>query len=219
VPTPIAFTPPAATQPQPAVVSSFTPPAGSQLGLVGRLTTTEDGDRVDAGVLLVYTPSKLLLHDVVTQPVAPVSEKMIQNKELTVRLGGLLHVPRDMEVAIWHAGGTATLGNAYLYIDGKRIGAVGDDMTKNISYRVNLTAGEHIVGWHLIGGRLGNSLVGFYDPLTAEALPVYAPPGLLKSLQLSKTTLLLDLNADAPLPKRPPDLLGPRPTPSGTANP
>jgi hypothetical protein len=195
----------------------FEPPGDALLGLAGRISLSQGRDSVDPGFLVFYTPGKVLLQNTIEKSLGEQAKELVDKKAIRIELGGLLHVPRDMEVVVWHTGGSNAQGTVWLYIDGKVIGGVGQDKTKNTSYRVALKKGEHIVGWQLFGGKLGNSVVEFYDPESHARLTTYAPAPMVTTLNRTETKEQLDLAAAKPMPKQPPTLFGPVPAATATA--
>ena len=210
--TPPTISPPPASTNNPRAVGAVPPrplPVGFRLppnalpGLVGRMTVTQNGQGIDAGVLFTYQPGMVFLHDTVASLLGPNAPAIISAKGITIQMAGVLYVPSDMEVAVWHAGGSSTGGNVFLYLDGREVSNVGDDKGKNNPYRFSMTKGEHAIGWKFRGGQLGNSLVDFYDGKTGEPLAVYATAEILGATRNLPTRQQIDNSADERRPTRP----------------
>jgi hypothetical protein len=178
--------------------------------LIGRVTVTNKQTKatIDGGVVVTYAPGKVLTHEVVQGGLgtAPVVADAFSKGAVRLDLFGILHVPVDMEVVIWHVGGSTALGRHFLFINNQQIGVVGDDNEKNSVYRIALAQGEHAIGWRVTGGQLGNSLLAFFDSTTGEALTVYAPLELQGTAKNAPTHKQINIEAANPMPKRPPDL-------------
>jgi hypothetical protein len=155
--TPSTGAPSTATRP---AAPPFTPPKGSIPQLVGRMNF----DKQDIGVYFTYTPGKIFRGDV-AQPLLGIKQgEGVEQRKIKIVLMGSLHVPADMNVIVWHGGGSASGGVHQLKIDNNLLGSIGDDRTKNVTYTVPLTKGEHVINWELTGGELGNSIAAFTRP-------------------------------------------------------
>jgi len=148
------------------VSSNVTAAASTGAGLVGRAVVKNQ----DIGLVVEYEPGKQLNGKEIEEEIKKLGHQMLG---VNIALKGMLQVPRDMNVAVWHKGGSSSGGVLTLSIDGKVLGRVGDDAPKDIVYRLPLTAGDHQVTWELAGGSLGPvDVVQFFDLNTRIPLPV-----------------------------------------------
>lgn len=198
--------PPANSEAPRRLPAGFRLPPGAVSGLIGRMTLTQNGQESDSGILFTYAPGTVFQHETVAPLLGPNGPAIITAKGINIQLAGVLHVPSNMEVAVWHAGGSASGGNVFLYVDGKEISIVGDDKGKNDAYRLPLTKGAHAIGWKFRGGTLGNSLVHFMDGKSGEPLTVYATADIVRAARSVPTRQQVDNSADQKLPPRPPSL-------------
>lgn len=135
-------------------------------GLIGRVTVGGQ----ETGIAFHYLNGTVFRHDVVRQTL------FMQGFGITgmmITLEGTLRVPADLDVFLWHMGGTPSGGVSWLYIDDREIGSVGDDREKNVLYRVNLPRGDHRLKWVLRGGDLGNNLIQAFEADSKRPLFVF----------------------------------------------
>ncbi len=179
---------------------AFNPPKGSLLKLVGRAAVNKQ----DAGVLFTNEPGKTFEHDKAMETLGsdPAVADAMGKGQIAVTLAGVLHVPADINVAVWHAGGSSTGGRLKLYVNGTMVSQVGDDKSKNASLNLPLAKGEHAVKWEITGGRMGNSLIQFFDAQNLEPLTIYSPPELLAFSKSAPTQKQVE-NSGETIPTRP----------------
>ncbi|QDU96943.1 hypothetical protein [Lignipirellula cremea] len=152
--------------------AAFGPASGYQ-GLIGRVALNQ----ADTGVLLQYVPGKAIAHDEVESLLL----QPANGGRLLVHLKGNLQLARQQQVSVIHRGGSTAGGLLTLKIDGKVVGTVGDDRSKNDTYNLSLPAGSHSVEWMLAGGLIGdNCELQFVDAETGALLPLLHDSQLFK---------------------------------------
>jgi hypothetical protein len=169
------------TEPKPALTPSpksettSRQPSRSELrgrevaGLMGRARVSGS----DVGLVLCYQPGKILRQQTIEDLLL---KQGITSRDLQIELGGALRVDKATSVLIKHKGGSSDHGVLRLYLNGRELGAVGDDRTKDTTYQVELPAGIHVIRWVLTGGAIGNNnMIGLVDSQTNQSLPTYVP--------------------------------------------
>lgn len=121
-------------------------------GLIGRGTA----DNQDVGILFTYQPG----HRFTSDEIAELQNHLGAGRR-QVEFIGVLSLSANAEVAVHHAGGSASGGVLYLLIDGKEAHAVGDDRTKDETITLPLAKGDHAIRWLLTGGELGSPQLEF----------------------------------------------------------
>jgi hypothetical protein len=145
-------------------------PTQNAPGLIGG--STINGEK--AGIVYHYHHGRLLSAEQIRSRFHGADQPL---PGVRIELVGYVHVPRDMTVKIWHAAGGVNNDHGELAIDGRLLGAVGDDLVKNVIYVVELPQGAHRVRWMLTGGTFQNNLLKFEDPQTGTLLEVFHDAG------------------------------------------
>jgi hypothetical protein len=129
-------------------------------GLIGRVVV---GNR-DAGIVVTYQPGYTITAEDVAKLAAAAG--VTANDAWRVELGGVLLLPAETLVEVWHAGGSSSGGIHRLYVlptnqpppqQPPPTSQVGDDRLKEDTRTINLQAGLHAVRWSLSGGDLGTA--------------------------------------------------------------
>src|SRR4051794_15737287 len=94
------------------------------------------------------------------------------------------------------AGGSCSHGVHTLYVDGRQLGSVGDDLQKSQAYWLELDAGDHAVRWELTGGLFGNSLLRFEEADTGTPLALSDAQEDLKGLETFPAKRVVDVAAE-----------------------
>ena len=136
--------------------------AGS--GLVGRVLIAGR----DSGIMVSYEPGSMISGEEIARLQG--AGAAMPNTAWRIDMVGMLTLPADSAVEVWHVGGSSYRGVHRLFIDGRLLSEVGDDRTKNDTQRINLKKGKHVIAWTLSGGDLGSALVRF-TPLDASGNP------------------------------------------------
>lgn len=136
--------------------------AGS--GLVGRVLIAGR----DSGIMVSYEPGSMISGEEIARLQG--AGAAMPNTAWRIEMVGMLTLPADSMVEVWHVGGSSFRGIHRLFIDGRPLSEVGDDRTKNDTQRINLKKGKHTILWTLSGGDLGSALVRF-TPLDASGNP------------------------------------------------
>gem|GEM_PF-2706930 len=157
-------------------------------GMIGRARN----DGFDIGTIFLYRQNSWFRHDDFT-PI--LTKKGRLPGKVEVQLIGLLQVPAAGDIAIRHAGGSAAGGVCRLYINGKELGAVGDDRTKDTIYNVTLPKGVYQLKWVLTGGQLGSCLI-HAENSSQEVLPIVYTPAMLKLLRALPTSSEIEMAAE-----------------------
>ena len=92
---------------------------------------------------------------------------------MEISLVGYVEVPHEMDVDVYHAAGGVNQDHGTLFLDGRRIGQVGDDMAKSVVYTLTLPQGTHEIRWVLTGGTFQTNLLKFQAAKTGDLLSVY----------------------------------------------
>ena len=166
----------------------------SNRGLIGRAKIGGE----DLGVAFRYHTGKTFRESVVRDEMV----KAKLNGSIKIELKGFLKVPRDMEILIWHAGGSSSGGRVYIHVDGKKIGGVGDDMGKNSVHRFGKSKGVYPIRWQLTGGHLANCYLEFLDPESKQPLQVAHSLDLLRETNAKQLRGIVDNSAESK-PKKP----------------
>ena len=90
-----------------------------------------------------------------------------------ISLVGYVEVPQEMAVDVYHAAGGVNRDHGTLFLDGCRIGQVGDDTAKSVVYTLTLPEGTHEIRWVLTGGTFQTNLLKFQAAKTGDLLSVY----------------------------------------------
>jgi serine/threonine protein kinase/Leucine-rich repeat (LRR) protein len=137
-------------------------------GVIGRISV----DKADAGLVVRYLPGKTVSDKTVKDLLSKQGFTILATTKVRVELAGILHLPKAATIAVRHRGGSPSGGVHHFYLNGKEVGAIGDDRTKDTTYNVPLPAGDHVVGWVLTGGDLGTSAFDVTQTDTNESLSV-----------------------------------------------
>jgi hypothetical protein len=159
------------------------PPADAP-GLFGLMTV----DNQPIGHAIHYMPGKILPHDVLSELVFAAGHS---RRNVRITLLGQLQVPRQMTVHALDHGGSTNGGVHWLRIDGREIGASGDDRVKNPTYKIEIDAGTHEVEWVLAGGDFGDCVLQFFDPETKTPLPVRVGAAALAAVEGARIGLII----------------------------
>ncbi len=142
---------------------------GELAGLMGRARVSGK----DAGLVLRYQPGRVFPQQTFDDLLA---KQGIPSRNVQIELGGVLRLDKTTSVVATHKGGSGDRGVLRLYLNGRELGVVGDDHTKDTTYQVELPSGLHAIRWLLTGGAIGNAnLIQFADAQTNQPLPVYVP--------------------------------------------
>jgi len=109
-------------------------------------------DDADAGIFFTYHPGYKLTRDEIQG-----LQTMLGRNNSRVEFVGTLNLNADAEISVHHLGGSSNRGVHYLFIDDKEVHSVGDDRTKDDTFKVPLRRGDHLVRWILTGGDLGDA--------------------------------------------------------------
>ena len=90
-----------------------------------------------------------------------------------IALVGYIEVPHEMALEVYHAAGGVNCDHGTLFLDGNRIGQVGDDTAKSVVYTLTLSQGTHEIRWVLTGGTFQTNLLKFQAAKTGNLLNVY----------------------------------------------
>jgi hypothetical protein len=138
-------------------------------GLMGRARVSGS----DVSLVLRYQPGKTLRQQAFEDLLL---KQGISSRDVQIELAGALRLVEATSVLIKHKGGSSERGVLRLHLNGRELGAVGDDRTKDTTYQVELPAGIHVIRWVLTGGAIGNSnMIEFLDSQTNQSLPVHVP--------------------------------------------
>ena len=163
--------------------------ARAAAGMIGRCLV----DNVDAGLILTYQPGQFV-HDDSVRTV--LGKQGIVGGAVRIELHGVLEIPRSMELAITHIGGSSNSGVARLYLNNRELGAVGDNRSKSTVYTLALPKGLYAVRWLLSGGDLGACDIEFADAGRDEAVPVYYTNDMLNRLRRLPTNAEASLSSE-----------------------
>ncbi len=109
-----------------------------------------------------------------------------------IDLVGYVDAPADAQVDIYHAAGGVNGDHGTLYLDGRRIGQVGDDTVKVVIYTLTLPKGTHEVRWVLTGGLFQPNILEFQDADTGESLPVFHTAKQSEETGAAKARVLIE---------------------------
>jgi hypothetical protein len=173
--TPVVAVPGPVASPAPKVeMGSRTPlnrePPGRELaGLMGRVRASGN----DAGLVLRYQLGRVFPQKTLDDLLA---KQGIASRDVQIEFGGVLRLVKTTSVVATHKGGSGDRGVLRLYLNGRELGVVGDNHTKDTTYQVELPAGLHAIRWVLTGGAIGGAnMIQFADAETKQSLPVHVP--------------------------------------------
>ncbi len=107
---------------------------------------------------------------------------------------GTLEVAERVNLTFHHVGGSSTGGVTWLYVDGKELGAVGDDRSKDSNYDAALDPGSHEVRWKIVGGLIGGAnRIEIIDKATGRKLPLKYTEAQEKAARTPATRMVADL--------------------------
>jgi hypothetical protein len=155
-------------------------------GMIGRVTV----DRVDVGAVLQYLPGKRVTHAKIVQTIGLQGAASIE-----LKLAGALVLSEPAALKVKHVGGSASGGVLRLSVNGRELGSVGDDRSKDSTYDLQLPAGTHLVSWELRGGEIGGgNLIQFTNAATMEAVPIVYTQQMLTQVRQLGVRLEADLS-------------------------
>jgi hypothetical protein len=100
----------------------------------------------------------------------------IPSRDVQIELGGVLRLDKATAVLVTHKGGSGDRGVLRLYLNGRELGVVGDDHTRDTTDQVEFPSGSHVIRWVLTGGAIGGAnMIQFVDARTNQPLPVHVP--------------------------------------------
>jgi hypothetical protein len=134
-------------------------------GLAGRVFARNQ----DAGILMGYLPDYSLSAEDFDKLRAAAG--ITATEPWRIELAGQFFLPADARVLVWHAGGSASGGVHTLFVDGKQVSQVGDDLTKNTTRIITLPKGTHQVRWTLTGGEMGTAAMRI-TPVDPDGRPL-----------------------------------------------
>jgi hypothetical protein len=158
-------------------------------GLIG--LAHKDGDAT--GIAYRYPHGEIFPADLIR---SKFHDGEMPRPSVEIALVGYVHVPREMKVEIYHAAGGVNLDHGTLFLDGRKIGQVGDDTAKSVVYTLTLSKGEHEIRWVLTGGTFQTNLLKLQDAATAELLPVYHTDKQCDETGAAKAAVTIDAKGD-----------------------
>lgn len=174
-PAPAKPMPEPATSPAPKAGAGSRQPAtsvqpGRELaGMIGRARASGN----DVGLVLRYQPGRIFPQQTFDDLLA---KQGIPSRDVQIELGGALRLDKTTSVLVTHKGGSSDRGVLRLYLNGRELGVVGDNRTKDTTYQVELPSGLHVIRWVLTGGAIGGgNMIQFVDSRTNQPLPVHVP--------------------------------------------
>jgi hypothetical protein len=111
--------------------------------------------------------------------------------EVQIELVGYVEAAKEMRVDVYHAAGGVNRDHGTLYVDGRKIGQVGDDTVKVVIYPLTLSQGQHEVRWVLTGGTFQPNLLKFQDAESSKLLPMYFTSKQRKETGAAKATSII----------------------------
>jgi len=174
-PAPAKPVPEPTPSPAPKAVTGTRQPAarvqpGRELaGLIGRARASGN----DVGLVLRYQPGQIFPQQTFDDLLV---KQGIPSRDIQIELGGALRLDKTTSVLVAHKGGSGDRGVLHLYLNGRELGVVGDNHTKDTTYQVELPSGLHVIRWVLTGGAIGGgNMIQFVDSRTNQPLPVHVP--------------------------------------------
>jgi hypothetical protein len=161
-------------------------------GLIGPMSL----DGKDAGVVFRYQTGKVVQHELLEKHFVEKRDAKLPSRGVAVVLKGRLQLSAKMTVLVRVAGGSCSHGVHTLYVDGRELGSVGDDLQKSRSYWLELAPGEHLVRWELTGGLFGNSVLRFEEADTGKLLPLSYTKDDLKGIESFPAKRVVDVTAE-----------------------
>jgi len=149
--------------------SSGVQPGRELAGMIGRARASGN----DVGLVLRYQPGRIFPQQTFDDLLA---KQGIPSRDVQIELGGALRLDKTTSVLVTHKGGSSDRGVLRLYLNGRELGVVGDNHTKDTTYQVELPSGLHVIRWVLTGGAIGGgNMIQFVDSRTNQPLPVHVP--------------------------------------------
>ncbi|MEX2176582.1 MAG: LamG-like jellyroll fold domain-containing protein, partial [Pirellulaceae bacterium] len=121
-------------------------------GLVGRVMARSK----DAGVLITYEPDYLLTRDDLEK--VRMAAGVQAGEPWQIMFHGMLTLPTDSRVEVWHAGGSAAGGVHTIFVGEKKVeNEVGGNRSNNRITYIPVLRGQHAVLWVLSGVDMGTA--------------------------------------------------------------